>query len=176
MKVNALEDVDICTALYRAARAGVQVDLVVRDTCRVRPGIPGLSESMRVVSVVGRFLEHSRIYHFRNGGEEEYYIGSADCMKRNLESRVEALVPVEAEALRAELDSILTAALRDNRRAWDMRADGSYVQRRAAEGEKELDSQQQFIEYAEKRWKDANRLKRRKTRVIQQRTVRTEPR
>ncbi|NNL64868.1 MAG: polyphosphate kinase 1, partial [Myxococcales bacterium] len=84
MKMNALEDVDVTRALYRAAQAGVRVDLIVRDTCRLRPGLPGLSETVRVISVVGRFLEHARVYYFANAGEPEYYIGSADCMKRNL--------------------------------------------------------------------------------------------
>ncbi len=95
IKTNALEDVEITRALYEASQAGVNVDLIVRDSCRLRPGVPGLSDNIRVVSVVGRFLEHSRIYYFRNGGNEEYYIGSADCMTRNLVSRVEVLTPVE---------------------------------------------------------------------------------
>jgi len=91
-KMNALEDVDIVRALYEAAREGVGIDLIVRDTCRFRPGLEGLSETARVVGIVGRFLEHTRIYYFQNGGDEEYFIGSADCMKRNLESRVEVVV------------------------------------------------------------------------------------
>jgi polyphosphate kinase len=90
-KMNALEDVDITRALYRAARAGVKIDLIVRDTCRLRPGLPGLTENTRVIGVIGRFLEHARIYYFQNRGEEEYFIGSADLMMRNLESRVEVL-------------------------------------------------------------------------------------
>jgi polyphosphate kinase len=94
-KMNALEDKDVTQALYRAAQAGVQVDLIVRDTCRLRPGIPGLSDNARVIGIVGRFLEHTRIFYFRNGGDEEYFIGSADCMKRNLESRVEVVTPVD---------------------------------------------------------------------------------
>ena len=100
-KMNALEDVDITAALYRAAQAGVKVDLIVRDTCRLRPGIPGLSDTVRVISIVGCFLEHSRIFYFRNNGDEEYFIGSADGMKRNLESRVEVVTPVEGEDLTA---------------------------------------------------------------------------
>ena len=102
-KMNALEDREVTRALYRASRIGVRVDLIVRDTCRLRPGLPGLSETANVVSVVGRFLEHGRLYYFRNGGDEEYYIGSADAMSRNLNSRVELVAPVEDPALRAEL-------------------------------------------------------------------------
>ena len=100
--------------------------LIVRDTCRLRPGLAGLSENVRVVSIVGRFLEHGRIYYFRNGGDEEYYIGSADCMKRNLESRVEVVVPVEDPALRDELRAVLDMQLAPNRDAWEMQPDGSY--------------------------------------------------
>jgi polyphosphate kinase len=99
-KMNALEDADITRALYRAAQAGVKIDLIVRDTCRLRPGIPGLSDNVTVISVTGRFLEHSRIYYFHNCGDEEYYIGSADLMKRNLESRVEVVAPVLDPKLR----------------------------------------------------------------------------
>ena len=126
-KMNALEDADITRALYRAARDGVRVDLCIRDTCRLRPGLPELSESVRVVSVVGRFLEHARIYYFRNAGAEHYFIGSADSMKRNLESRVEVLVPVEDASERAALRAVLDLQLRPNRNAWLMQSDGSYV-------------------------------------------------
>lgn len=126
LKMNALEDADITRALYEASQAGVRIDLIVRDTCRARPGLPGLSETMRVVSIVGRFLEHGRIYYFRNGGNEEYFIGSADLMKRNLESRVEVLVPVEAAQLRKELRVVLDVQLADERAGWQMQADGSY--------------------------------------------------
>ena len=128
-QMNALEDPEVTRALYEAARKGVSVDLIVRDSCRIRPGIPGLSENIRVISIVGRFLQHSRIYYFRNGGDEEYYIGSADCMGRNLGARVEALVPVEDAALRAELRQVLDIQLTDHRCAWEMAADGSYTQR-----------------------------------------------
>lgn len=159
LKCNALEDVDITRALYRAAQAGVAVDLIVRDTCRLRPGIPGLSDTVRVVSIVGRFLEHARIYYFRNGGNEEYFIGSADCMKRNLESRVETVVPVEEPALYKQLRFILETHLADERSAWDMQPDGSYVQR----GGQDPDAQQRFIEWADARHRDATRLKRRRT-------------
>jgi polyphosphate kinase len=129
LKTNALEDRDITRALYRASQAGVLVDLIVRDTCRLRPGLPGLSDNVRVVSIVGRFLEHARIYYFRNAGQEEFYIGSADLMVRNLEGRVEVLAPVETPELREELRLILKLQLSDHRSAWEMQPDGSYVQR-----------------------------------------------
>jgi polyphosphate kinase len=165
-KMNALEDKDITAALYRASQAGVKVDLIVRDTCRLRPGIPGLSESVRVVSIVGRFLEHARIYYFRNGGDEEYYIGSADCMKRNLESRVEIVAPVEGAELREKLRQILEVQLTDERSAWDMQADGSYIQRRPAKGSDSRGAQEILIELAEQRQKVAQRLKKRKRRGV----------
>jgi len=136
-QMNALEDPEVTRALYEAAQAGVEVDLIVRDSCRIRPGIPGLSETIRVVSIVGRFLQHSRICYFRNGGDEEYYIGSADCMRRNLSARVEVLVPVEDVGLRAELRHVLDVQLNDRRCAWEMAADGSYEQRTPRESEDE---------------------------------------
>ena len=159
-KVNALEDVDITRALYRASQAGVKVELLVRDTCRLRPGLPGLSENVRVVSIIGRFLEHGRLYYFRNGGEEEYFIGSADCMKRNLESRVEVVVPVEDPLLRRDLRAVLDAQLSPNCNAWEMHSDGSYV--RPPNGQTAKSCQQVLIDLAEKRLREASRLKRRR--------------
>ncbi len=150
-KMNALEDKDITRALYRASQAGVRVDLIVRDTCRLRPGLPGLSERVRVVSIVGRFLEHARIYFFRNGGEEEYFIGSADCMKRNLESRVEVVTPVEKPELCARLREILEVQLSDRRSAWDMQPDGTYRQRQPAEGQDPRGAQEILIDLAASR-------------------------
>jgi len=150
-KINALEDGDIVKALYQASQAGVQIDLIVRDSCRLRPGIPGLSESIRVVSIVGRFLEHSRVYYFRNGGTEEYFISSADAMKRNLEARVEVLCPVEAPALAREIRAILDVHLQDSRSAWEMQPDGSYIQRMPADPGAVGGSHCQLIEHAEKR-------------------------
>jgi polyphosphate kinase len=137
-KMNALEDADITRALYRAAQAGVRVELIVRDTCRLRPGLTGISENVKVVSIVGRFLEHARIYYFRNGGgaAEEYFIGSADCMKRNLESRVEALIPIEDAAGRQRLRTMLDLQLAPNRNAWIMQSDGSYVRSPVDEGDR----------------------------------------
>jgi polyphosphate kinase len=154
-KMNALEDADITRALYEAARDGVKVDLVVRDTCRFRPGLPGLSESARVISVVGRFLEHARIYYFRNGGDEEYLIGSADAMKRNLESRVEVVAPVEDPALRQELRTLLDVQLHDRRNVWEMQPDGSYVQLEPRDEAERKGCQQQFIELAMRRARKA---------------------
>lgn len=128
-KINSLEDQDICRKLYEASQAGVQIDLIVRGFCCLRPGVPGLSDHIRVMSVVGRFLEHSRIYAFLNGEHSEYYIGSADWMYRNLTSRVECVTPVYDPALQARLRQILDLMLADRRQAWDMQPDGSYVQR-----------------------------------------------
>jgi polyphosphate kinase len=162
IKTNALEDVDITRALYEASQAGVHVDLIVRDSCRLRPRVPGLSDNIRVVSIVGRFLEHSRIFYFHNGGNDEYYIGSADCMTRNLVSRVEVLTPVEPDALQAELRTILDVLINDQRSAWDMLPDGSYVQRN---GDKDIDgTHQQMIKWVEGRFAEANRLRKRSAR------------
>jgi len=172
IKTNALEDVDITRALYRASRAGVRVDLIVRDSCRIRPGVPGMSETVRVVGVVGRLLEHSRIYHFRNGGEEEYFIGSADCMKRNLESRVEVLTPVEAPELQRELRHVLDALLDDTSDAWEMGEDGSYQRIRPAPGAEPRSAQQALIDRAIGQHHEATRLKRRGLRSIPHRTRR----
>ncbi|AAR36713.1 polyphosphate kinase 1 [Geobacter sulfurreducens] len=171
-KMNALEDADIVAALYRAARQGVRIDLIIRDSCRLRPGVPGLSESVRVVSVVGRFLEHARIYYFRNGGDEEYFIGSADAMKRNLEYRVEVLAPVEAPELRKELRTMIDVQLGDRRSAWDMRPDGSYVQRMPGEGDDPRGSHEILVDLAEKRRKAGARLKKKKARGVVRRPVR----
>jgi polyphosphate kinase len=158
-KLNALEDVDIVRALYRASQRGVTIDLIVRDTCRLRPGLEGVSSTIKVISVLGRFLEHERIYYFHNGGRPEYYLGSADAMQRNLEKRVEVLVPIEDVRLQNELRHVLDTQLSDQRAAWDMLPDGSYVQRTGM-GAKHC--QQQLIERLERRLKEATRLRRRK--------------
>jgi len=158
-KMNALEDVDITRALYRASQAGVKVDLIVRDTCRLRPGIPGLSDNVRVISLVGRLLEHGRIYYFRNGGNEKYYIGSADCMKRNLESRVEVVAPIEDPLLARDLRTLLDLQLKPLRGAWEMRSDGSYVP--CAPPTERVSSQQLIMEWVARREKAAAQNKRR---------------
>jgi len=133
-KMNQLEDRSVTDALYRASQAGVQVDLIVRGFCCLRPGVPGLSENIRVCSVVGRFLEHSRIFWFSAGRREplegDFYIGSADWMYRNLNTRVEVATPIEAMPLRRRLWEILQITLQDRRQVWEMQPDGSYRQRR----------------------------------------------
>ncbi|MCE9589989.1 MAG: polyphosphate kinase 1 [Planctomycetes bacterium] len=128
-KMNSLEDQGICRRLYDASRAGVKIDLIVRGFCCLVPGVPGMSENIRVSSVIGRFLEHSRIYYFHNDGRPEYYIGSADWMYRNLNNRVECITPIFEPALQQRLQQILDVMLADQRQAWDLRPDGSYVQR-----------------------------------------------
>ncbi len=169
MKMNGLEDAEVTRALYEASRAGVSIDLIVRDSCRLRPGIPGVSENIRVISIVGRFLEHGRIFYFRNGGDAEYYIGSADCMKRNLESRVEVVVPVEDPRLQGELRTILDTQLSDQRSAWDMQPDGTYIQRMPPSGSDAKNCQEIFIERAEKRYKKATRLRKRRPKGVARR-------
>lgn len=132
-KMNQLEDRDICEALYKASQGGVRIELIVRGFCTLRAGVPGLSDNITVLSVIGRFLEHSRIFYFRNGAEPpfdgEFYLGSADWMYRNLEGRVEAITPVEDPGARRELWHLLQVHLEDHRSAWKMLADGTYEQR-----------------------------------------------
>ena len=171
-KMNALEDFDITRALYEASQAGVKVDLIVRDTCRFRPGIKGLSEAARVISIVGRFLEHTRIYYFQNGGEEEYFIGSADAMKRNLESRVEVVTPVEDPKLREELREIIDTQLNDQRSAWDMQSDGSSIQRQPSSEAETIGSQELLVQAAEKRAKRIDKLLKGKRKYPKGRNIR----
>ena len=133
MKLNSLVDRRCIEALYDASRAGVQVDLNVRGICRLRTGVPGVSENIRVVSVVGRFLEHSRIYGFQRNGDRDYWIGSADLMPRNLDDRVELLVQVKEESLRAELEDTLERCFADDTFAWELCADGSWKRRTGAD-------------------------------------------
>lgn len=145
-KLNGLLDPDIIQALYRASQEGVRIDLNVRGLCALRPGVRGLSENIRVNSIVGRFLEHARIYYFRNGGEEEVYLGSSDMMPRNLNRRVEVLFPVLDDMYRRVLiDQILPIHLRDNVKSRDMLPDGRYVRRKVGKGEERVDSQEWLI-------------------------------
>lgn len=133
MKMNALVDRRCIEALYEASQAGVRVDLNVRGICRLRPGVPGVSDNIRVVSVVGRFLEHSRIYGFHRNGERRYFIGSADLMPRNLDNRVELIAPVEDPAAVAEIEDTLERSLADDTYGWDMDANGSWTRRTRGE-------------------------------------------
>lgn len=143
--MNALVDLDIIEALYHASMAGVAIDLIIRGICCLRPGLPGISENIRVISILGRFLEHSRAFLFANGGAETVWISSADWMPRNLDRRVEAAVPIENPLHRMEIRRALELMLQDNRQAWDMQPDGSYVQRRPADGEAERGTHQLLI-------------------------------
>ena len=129
MKMNALVDRRCIQALYRASRAGVPIDLNVRGICCLIPDLPGVSETINVVSIVGRFLEHSRIYAFYRGDERDYYIGSADLMPRNLDTRVELLAPIEEPELRAELDDTLERCFADDTNSWTLNSDGSWTRR-----------------------------------------------
>ena len=150
-KMNAMDDKQMAEALYEASAAGVEIDLIVRGICRLRPGLPGQSETIRVISIVGRLLEHARIFYFANGGKPEYYIGSADWMSRNLDARVEAAVPIEDPRLQEEVQAILDLQLADNCKAWDMHSDGSYVQRRPSPGEEPRCSQDLLMQRAMER-------------------------
>ncbi|MFZ4558035.1 MAG: polyphosphate kinase 1 [Pseudanabaena sp.] len=144
-KMNSLVDPEIISALYEASQVGVNIDLIIRGMCCIRPKVKGLSDRIRVISVIGRFLEHSRIFYFSNGGEEQVYIGSADWMPRNLDARVEVITPVEEPSLVKELKQILEIVLADNRQAWDLKADGTYIQRVPKDDEPEMSSQKHFM-------------------------------
>jgi polyphosphate kinase len=145
VKINRLADEPTVRALYEASQAGVPVDLIVRGVCILRPGVPGLSETITVRSIVGRLLEHSRVYYFQNGGDEELYTGSSDWMSRNFDRRVEVVVPVYDPGLKKYLkDVVLSAYLKDNVKARRLLADGSYERVRPAPGEESFDSQMHF--------------------------------
>ena len=146
VKINSLTDDHIVHALYRASQAGVKIDLIVRGICVLRPGIGGLSENIRVISIVGRFLEHSRIFYFSNDGAEEIYIGSADWMHRNLDRRVEAAVPIKDKNLAQYLkEEVLGAYLQDNLNAQVLKSDGSYELLTSDSDEAAFDSQMYFV-------------------------------
>ncbi|MGH7700504.1 MAG: polyphosphate kinase 1, partial [Gemmatimonadales bacterium] len=144
-KLNGIADAAVIGALYRASQAGVDVDLVVRGICMLRPGVPGLSDRIRVVSVLGRFLEHARVYYFANGGAPEYYIGSADWRPRNLRRRVEVVVPVADPRARRRLDGILETELADPT-AWELGADGTYARRAPGPGEDPRGAQERLLD------------------------------
>jgi polyphosphate kinase len=145
-KLNRIADQQMIEKLYEASNAGVKIELIVRGICMLRPGVPGLSENFRVINVVGRFLEHSRIFHFANGGNDEVFIGSADLMSRNLKNRVEVVAPIEDLALKTYLkDVVLPAYLQDNAKAHELLLDGKYVPITGASGDGQFNSQESFI-------------------------------
>lgn len=156
-KMNALDDVKIIRRLYRASQAGVKIDLIIRGHSRLRPGLPGYSDNIRLISILGRFLEHDRIYHFHNNGRPQTYIGSADWRGRNLNDRVELITPIEEPALQLRLIETLDAALLDNRLAWDLDADGHYTLRYPKADEEERDFHRLMMKDAVKRTKRAIR-------------------
>jgi polyphosphate kinase len=144
-KLNRLADPNIIQALYDASAAGVEIDLIVRGICMLRPGVPGLSENIRVRSIVGRFLEHSRILYFANDGDPEVYIGSADWMPRNLNRRIEVICPINDPRLRSYLrDEVLSAYLRDNVNARVLQPNGTYERVLVTADEERFDSQMYF--------------------------------
>jgi polyphosphate kinase len=145
MKMNAFVDTGVADALYAASRAGVEIDLLVRGPCVIRPGVAGLSETIRVRSIVGRFLEHSRIYRFGTGEDSEFWIGSADMMDRNLDRRVEALVRVDDPALQERLDAILDLAWADTTHAWSLKTDGKWARVSPAHGTDPISLQDELM-------------------------------
>jgi polyphosphate kinase len=144
-KTNALVDPEMIRLLYQASQAGVKIQLLVRGICSLRPGIPGVSENIQVISIVGRFLEHSRSYYFRNGGAEEIYLGSADLMPRNLDHRVEVLFPLSAPELVARVRDGLEAYLRDTAKARRMLSDGVYEHKKPVRGTRRFNIQESLI-------------------------------
>jgi polyphosphate kinase len=148
MKMNSIIDGPVIAAIYRASQAGVPVDLIVRGITGLRPGIPGVSETVRVISIVGRFLEHARIFAFTVGGETRYWIGSADMMARNLDNRVELVTPVDDQAACGEIQAVIDLQLADTALAWRLRSDGGWERVRPAEGAEPFDSQMALMELA----------------------------
>jgi polyphosphate kinase len=153
-KMNALDDVGVIKQLYRASMAGVQIDLIIRGHSRLRPELPGYSDNIRIISILGRFLEHDRIFHFHNNGQPLTFIGSADWRGRNLKDRVELVTPIEAPELQEQLVQILEDALSDNRLAWDLDADGQYVLRRPNGPDEERNFHAMLMKRARKRARD----------------------
>jgi polyphosphate kinase len=147
-KMNSLVDPQIIATLYEASRAGVQIDLIIRGICCLRPGLKDISENIRVISIIGRFLEHSRLYYFYNNNQEEIYIGSADWMRRNLDRRVEVITPIQDPDIAKDLQEILGIMLADNRQAWDLQPNGTYIQRRPCDDAPESNSQKTLINMA----------------------------
>ena len=154
-KMNAIDDIKLIRKLYHASKAGVQIDLIIRGHSRLRPGLPGYSENIRIISILGRFLEHDRIFYFYNNGEAKIYFGSADWRGRNLNDRVELITPIEEPTLQQQLIKILEDAMNDNRLVWDLHSDGRYVLRQPAKGESERDFHKTLMKQARKRAKSS---------------------
>ncbi len=147
-KMNSLVDQQVIQTLYEASQAGVKIDLIVRGICCLRPGLPEISDNIQVISIIGRFLEHSRVFYFHNDGAEELFIGSADWMTRNLSRRVEAVTPIESPDIFSDLQEILGVMLADNRKAWELQADGTFIQRKPQKGEEAQSTHDIFMEMA----------------------------
>ena len=145
-KMNSLVDQQVIQTLYQASQAGVEIDLIVRGICCLRPVLPKFSDNIRVISIIGRFLEHSRIFYFHNNGQEEIYIGSADWMTRNLSRRVEAVTPIDSPEIFSDLQEILGVMLADNRKAWELQSDGTFVQRKPKKDEEIRSTHDTFME------------------------------
>jgi len=150
-KMNALDDVEMIQELYRASKEGVQIDLIVRGHCRLRPGLPHYSENIRVISILGRFLEHSRIYYFHNNGSPRTFIGSADWQRRNLDDRVEVVVDVTDKGHQGRLIRTLQFALQDSYSAWDLQPDGRFVRRMPKTEEENISFQDLLMQRAKAR-------------------------
>ena len=146
LKCNQLVDKKIIKELYRASMAGVRVRLIIRGICCLRPGVPGISDNITVTSIVGRFLEHARVYWFRNGGDGIMYIGSADIMPRNLDRRIEVLIPVSNGEIRRHIrEYVLDRQLRDNMQSWHMCPDGTYKRVHLKDGEEPVNAQEMLL-------------------------------
>jgi polyphosphate kinase len=152
MKLNSLLDEEFVEALYEASAAGVKIDLIIRGICAIRPGIKGLSENIKVRSILGRFLEHSRVYHFVNGGEDEYWIGSSDLMHRNLDRRVESLVRIERPAHKSSLQELIDLSISEETASWHQEEDKWTHHSKNSAGEPLQDLQNLYI----KRYKKAH--------------------
>jgi polyphosphate kinase len=150
LKVNNLTDTEIVEELYKASQAGVEVDVIVRAICTLVPGVEGLSENIRVRSVLGRFLEHSRLYCFEADEQKAYLLGSADLMSRNLDHRIEVVVPVEDGPVRNEIESIFKALLADNSQAWELAADGTWERVTPKKNERRRPAQTVFMRRRER--------------------------
>jgi polyphosphate kinase len=157
-KMNALDDVGTIRQLYFASQAGVQIDLIIRGHSRLRPGLAGFSDNIRIISILGRFLEHDRIYYFHNNNDPQVYIGSADWRGRNLKDRVELVAPIEEPALRDRIIGILEEALGDNRLTWELDADGYYRLRHREKGDPARNFHELLMKEARKRAKQDRKL------------------